>query len=208
MPSPHDPPGHWAKSENCSTGASLPTAPRLLRWAERNGYAACLFSAEALKRDPQGAWTRLFTKNPSRSVYVFAAPDSVAAFVECLKEEHPLSYSRVRSFVCTKPGEVEIAMAKAGADVAKFLQRHAVSDLIEEDQPAEAFCKRAFDLFQEIEVRWQEGEYKKLGALAGLKENDVPGLRRVPADERVARINRDRNEDELSRLCRAAEEPD
>merc|ERR1712224_237684 len=166
MPSPHDPPGHWAKSKHCPDGFGLPTAPRLLRWAERNGYAACLFSAEALSRDPKGAWNRVFIKNPSRSVYVLAAPGSLATFAECLREEHPLSYSRVRSLVCTEPGEVQIAMPTAVPDVAKFFERNAAKDLVEEGQLAETLCTRAFDLFHEIEMKWQEGEYNKMGALA------------------------------------------
>merc|ERR1712086_1198236 len=97
---------------------------------ERNGYAACLFSAEALKRDPMGAWTRVFLRNPSRSVYIIAAPGAVATFAECVKEGHPLSYSRVRSLVCMEPGEAETVMPKAVPDVVDFLKRFVAKDLI------------------------------------------------------------------------------
>lgn len=208
VPSPDDPPGHWGKSHEGSveTGLGLPTAPRLLRWAERNGYAACLFSAKALQRDPHGAWTRVFTRNPSRSVYVLVAPGATDAFVQCVKEEHPLSYSRVRALACTKPQEAELAMSTAGKDVQSLLKRCVAKDLIKEDQAAEVLCKECFDRFKDIESKWQDGEAVKLGALAGLKENDVPGLRRVPVDQRVSRINRDRANDELSRLCRAGQQ--
>jgi len=210
IPSPNDPPGHWAKAENSpdSAGLGLPTAPRLLRWAERNGYAACLFAAEALEQDAEGAWIRVFTRNPSRSVYVLTAPGAVASFVACLKEEHPLSYSRIRSLVCTQPGEAQQAMLTAGTDVKAFLKRYVTADLTDQSKTAETFCQDCFTLFSGIEKKYQEDEFKKMGALAGLKEFDVPGLRRVPVDQRVSRINRDRDDDELSRLIKAAEEVD
>lgn len=208
VPSPDDPPGHWAKSHESSveTGVGLPTAPRLLRWAERNGYAACLFSAKAMQRDPHGAWTRVFIRNPSRSVYIMTAPGGIDLLVNCVKEEHPLSYSRVRSLASAQADEVEKAILTADTDMKTLLKRCAAPDFREEGQPAEAFCKGCFAHFQDIDAKWQENEANKLGALAGLKENDVPGLRRVPVDQRVNRINRDRANDELSRLCRAGEQ--
>merc|ERR1712188_186414 len=93
----------------------------------------------------------------------------------------------------------------SGQDIQNFYKRCVAKDPFKEDQTAEVLCKEWFERFREVEGKWQEGEAMKLGALAGLKENDVPGLRRVPVDQRVNRINRDRNNDELSRLCQAGE---
>merc|ERR1712070_485444 len=52
--------------------------------------------------------------------------------------------------------------------------------------------QRLFEMFKEKEDVWQEFEASKYMGIKNLKENDVPGLRRVPVDKRVERINRDR----------------
>eukprot|EP00913_Durusdinium_trenchii_P016942 g15927.t1 len=57
-----------------------------------------------------------------------------------------------------------------------------------------------------LKDRWQSLELKKYYGFQGLKENDMPGLKRMGVDQRVQRLDRDRNNDELARLLKKHEE--
>lgn len=233
IPSPGAPGGHFG----LKGAESVASAPRLIRWAEANGHAACLFSAEALARDPGRAWKRLIPNSGAHSVYIVVAPGAFSSLAAALKTEHALTYTRIRLVVPSrvqdaldvvprgKPvisektpllddgagnGLLKNAKPESTDDLTDFFRRRVAWAMPPEwERPDPTDVKVQYDtlfrLFAEVEDAFQEREYQKMDALSNLKENDVPGMRRIAVEDRVQRVNRNRHEDELSRLLKAAE---
>eukprot|EP00416_Gambierdiscus_australes_P007796 CAMPEP_0171141904 /NCGR_PEP_ID=MMETSP0766_2-20121228/141463_1 /TAXON_ID=439317 /ORGANISM="Gambierdiscus australes, Strain CAWD 149" /LENGTH=147 /DNA_ID=CAMNT_0011605657 /DNA_START=1 /DNA_END=444 /DNA_ORIENTATION=- len=130
--------------------------------------------------------------SPAKFVAVVVAAGGIGALGAALQPQHPLLYSRVRA-VCVQGGT-----ESAGGKVPKELEGAVVG--LPEDH------LRLFELLQELEERWQRREAGKYNGLRGLKENDVPGLRRISMEKRIERLDRDRNDDELARLLRKHEQ--
>jgi len=193
------------------------TAAPLLRWAEANGYAVALFSSAALQAAPADVWDRILRGSPARFVGVAVAGDMLPTLLTALSSMHPLLYSRFRA-VCVAGGE-----GPGGAAPADASQLLATGPQLPEDlrvhlrgamlrlPPAPAAPDRGsapqqlFELLLEREDRWQRIEANKYAGFQGLKENDMPGLRRMGVEQRIERLDRDRGNDELARLLRKHE---
>merc|ERR1719291_231425 len=213
VPSAGAPQGVWDAALAAGSGSG--TSAPLLRWAEANGFAMALFCGEG----PQGlspeAWDGVLGGSPAGCASVLVAGGMLPAVEAAMDKLHPLLYSRYRS-VCVAPpppgGEEPPAASSGGvaAEGSAELRQHLVRALLR--LPPEWARQDAFSAHQQLfeallrrEDFWSQNEVKKYAGFRDLKENDVPGLRRIGVDKRVERITRDRNNDELSQLMRKHE---
>lgn len=183
------------------------TAP-LLRWATSNGYSVAVFSAEALSAKPQEVWERVLTGSPASWVGVVAATGTVPLLREALAPLHPLLFSRYK--VIAAPWADGAASAEAGLATTGDLRIHLQAAIVEmpaawADLEPFAMHQCLFQALLEREDKWARQETNKYSGFQGLKENDMPGLKRLPMDARIKRLDRDRGNDELSRLLRKHE---
>jgi len=206
IPSSGAPPGAWNGHDS---------AAQMLSWAEANGYATALFSAQALEASPSEIWDRVLRGSPAGCVTVVVADGMLPVLQAALLPMHPLLLSRFRA-VCV-PSE------NGGGSARDFAQRllaqgpampdeihsHLRAVLVRIPSPVDrepwAWHEHLFELLQEREDRFQKTEAKKYAGFQGLQENDMPGLRRMPVEKRIERLDRDRGNDELARLLRKHE---
>lgn len=206
VPSRGAPFGSWDTDLPNGRGATVP----ILQWAEANNYAVAIFSSAALEAAPAEAWDRIVSGTPARHVVILAAArGSLDLLHAALEPVHELLFARFHMVAMPWEG---VTPASASPSLASSLPKPKALRLhlraVQMHWPLEwleleprLMRQRIFEMFKEKEDVWQAQEANKMMNIRSLKENDIPGLRRVPVDERVARINRDRNTDELSRLC-------
>lgn len=201
LPAPGSSWDTWDDSLSGDRGKSAP----LVRWAAANGYALCLF-APNFSAAPAASWDNVLRGSPARFVAVAAAGTAMPFLREALTPLHPLMYSRVRVVLASESEAAAAAISSASKEVRKHLERVTVP-MPQEWVNLEPFALHAC-IFQLLEERidiFQSAEVKKYTGFQGMKENDVPGLRRLPLDSRIKRMDRDRNDDELARLLKKHE---
>lgn len=203
IPSAGAPFGSWDTSLPDGRGGAVP----LMHWAEANNYAVAIFSSDVLRKDP-AAWDRILAGSPARHVVVLVATGELETLHTAMEPVHELLYARTH-VVSTPRGLASSATAVLDRpplpDKPQPLREHlfvAQAYWPEEWAAVEPkdFRQRLFQFLLEKELMWQEKEASKYCGLRNLKENDVPGLRRIGLQERVDRLSRDRNTDELARL--------
>jgi len=207
LPAAGAPPGAW----DATLGSGHGAAPALLRWAEANGFAAALFLPRAAGAGPpEQLWDRVLRGNPSKCVCVAVARGMLPVLEAALAPLHPVLYSRFRTVVVWDGGGDGVGGA-AGSHAE--LRAHLSAALVRmppawaASEPRVAH-QRLFEILVEREERWQRSQVKKYASFQDLKENDMPGLRRISVDKRIERLDRDRGNDELARLLRKHENED
>lgn len=203
VPSPGATAGAWDTSVDQVRGSAVP----LFRWAQANGYAACLFSAEALVEDPAGSWDRVLRGSPASQVSVIAATGALPTAAAALAPLHELLFARFRTLCAPFEGSDAQAWPPAWpAGLPSEFQEHLAAATTRapaawsSEEPS-SVLQKLFELLQLRQERWQRGEARKYADFQGLKENDMPGLKRIGLEQRVQRLDRDRGDDELARLC-------
>ncbi|CAK0896434.1 unnamed protein product [Prorocentrum cordatum] len=218
VPSAGAPRGVW-DAALAEGGVGAATSPPLLRWAEANGFAVALFCGEGPHGLSPKVWDGVLKGSPAGCASVLVAGGMLPALEAAMDQLHPLLFSRFRS-VCVAPslpggGEPSAAPGDGGAavEVSAELRQHLGKALLR--LPPEWARQDAFSAHQQLfeallrrEDFWSQNEAKKYAGFRDLKENDVPGLRRIGIDKRVERITRDRGNDELSQLMRKHERND
>mmetsp|Transcript_120371 Transcript_120371/g.374799 ORF Transcript_120371/g.374799 Transcript_120371/m.374799 type:complete len:314 (+) Transcript_120371:51-992(+) len=194
------------------------SAARTLSWAEANGYATALFRAEALEAAPSELWDRVLRGSPAGCVTILVASGMLPVVQAALLPVHPLLLSRFRA-ICAVPAD-STGAGCAEPDLAQQLlaglppgheelRSQLRSTLVRIPAPADGeprtWHQRLFELLQEREDRFQKTEAKKYVGFQNLKENDIPGFKRLPMDKRIERLDRDRGNDELACLLRKHE---
>jgi len=199
-------------------GASLGTwdagqgvLAQVLAWAEANYYAVVLFSGSAMQEDPANTWDSVTKACPSRYVTVLALRGAMPLLTAALSPVNPLLYSRLRT-VCEiweddMGGPPDYLAPGLPADLLQQLSTAVVSVPVTwaSFEPY-AMCQCLFGLLVDREEKFQKAQAKKYDNLTGMKENDLPGFKRLTMDERVGRLNRDRRTDELSRVMKQNEQ--
>lgn len=200
------PANSWDPSLPGSRGSAVP----LLRWAQANNYAMAMFAGQDLKGSPALAWDRVLRGSPARYVAVAVAEGMLSVVHEALSQLHPLLLSRFRT-LCVRSGDV-VAASRCREEQAwsPELREHLLGATVclpaaFEELGAQVARQRLFELLLEREERWQRTEMRKYQGFQGLKENDMPGLRRMSVEQRIERLDRDRGNDELARLLRKHE---
>mmetsp|Transcript_34082 Transcript_34082/g.89853 ORF Transcript_34082/g.89853 Transcript_34082/m.89853 type:complete len:339 (+) Transcript_34082:3-1019(+) len=208
LPSLSAPQGVWDAAACSGRGDAIP----IFRWAQANGYSACLFSAAALAASPTETWDRVLRGSPAGSVFVLAAAGALPMLAAALAPQHPLLYSRFRLAVA--PFESASAWPPAWpADLPAELVEHLAGAVLRapaawvEQEPRMAL-QGLFELLALRETRWQKSEARKYAGFQTLKENDMPGLKRMGVEQRIQRLDRDRANDELAQLLRKNEKVD
>merc|ERR1711879_388327 len=177
-------------------------------WADANGFATALFLAQALEREPQKAWDSVLKGSPAKFVVIVVGNDMMPSVQVALASMHALLFSRFR-VVCTVPGRDGSHGAGFSQSLPQDLKKHLSTALLQ--LPPELWSSTSDakvahqDLLQRVVTRQdklENVELKKYSGMQNLKENDQPGLKRLGVDERVARLDRDRGNDELARLCK------
>lgn len=195
-------------------GAWDPTAgPRgapvpLLQWAQSNSYAAVLFSAKQLAERP-AMMDEVLQGNFSKRVTVLVARGELPTLLALLAPLNAILYARMGT-ICIQADDgisadaaVDAITGAAGLPVD--LGAHLRTSLVQlptewAELDAHLMRQSLFMLLADRENRWQEGEAAKFAGLSGLKENDLPGFKRMPISTRVQRLDRDRGNDELAHL--------
>eukprot|EP00931_Biecheleriopsis_adriatica_P057665 TRINITY_DN34228_c0_g1_i1.p1 TRINITY_DN34228_c0_g1~~TRINITY_DN34228_c0_g1_i1.p1 ORF type:complete len:302 (+),score=68.34 TRINITY_DN34228_c0_g1_i1:71-976(+) len=183
-------------AESGSLGALM----MLLSWAEANGYATAVFAREALVSKPAAVWDQVLRGSPARCVSVLVGSGMLRYVQDALMPVHPLLFSRFRSILVRG-----VDVMEDFASLPKDLRAHmegctAVIPSSWESLDAQVAFQALFELLRDREDHWQQLELMKYSGFQGLKENDMPGIRRLGVDQRLQRLNRDRDNDELSRL--------
>lgn len=199
--------GAWDTGATGGRGDVVP----IFRWAQANSYAACLFSPQALFNAPAEVWERVLKGSPASSVSVLAARGSLPVVAAALAPLHPLLLGRFR-LALTPFGGDSCWPPSWPADLPQELAQHLRSITVqapaawasEQVRPAAAL-QALFEMLALREDRFQKHEAKKYQGFQGLKENDMPGLRRMNAEQRIKRLDRDRGNDELANLLRKNE---
>ncbi|CAE7620818.1 unnamed protein product, partial [Symbiodinium sp. KB8] len=174
----------------------------LLRWAEANGYASAFFSHQALCESPVDTWDRIVRGSPARHVSVMVAAGMLNVMEAALKQVHPLLFSRFRT-VCIHGGDTMEDFASAPVELRQHLEATTVALPSNwEGLERQVALQCLFELLRDREDHWAKLELMKYTGFQSLKENDLPGLKRMGVDQRVQRLNRDRNDDELARLLK------
>jgi len=190
------------------------SASSLIRWADTNGFSSALFLGQALDSAPATVWEDVLKGSPAKFVVVVVGTDMMPAVEAALSSMHPLLYSRFR-VVCTVPsrnGSHGVALSSSLEEGVKKHLKGAVMHLPSELWNSAGDARSAHQqLFEQVLTRQDKlanVEMKKYGGFQHLKENDMPGLKRLGVEERVAKLDRDRGDDELARLCKANCEDD
>ncbi|CAJ1376617.1 unnamed protein product [Effrenium voratum] len=200
LPGPGDA-GVW----DAHLGEHGSTEPMLM-WAEANDYACAYFGHEAFCTSPVEAWDRVVRGSPARFVTVVVGAGMLQYLQQALKNVHPLLFSRFRT-ICVFGSDT----TEDFDSLPQELRSHFKASIVTvpftwqklELQVAYQFLH---ELFRDKEDMWHTLELKKFAGFQALKENDLPGLRRIGLDERVKRLDRDRNNDELAQLLQKHEE--
>eukprot|EP00929_Paragymnodinium_shiwhaense_P020492 TRINITY_DN13648_c0_g1_i2.p1 TRINITY_DN13648_c0_g1~~TRINITY_DN13648_c0_g1_i2.p1 ORF type:complete len:321 (+),score=79.47 TRINITY_DN13648_c0_g1_i2:105-1067(+) len=204
LPGPGADWGTWDASLGEGRGDTVP----LVRWGLANGYAVAVMNGQAMQKAPAKTWDEIMRGSPARFVTVIAAGDAVRLLREALLPCHPMMYARIRGVFASQVQTPEPALPNttAAEDVEKQLGSVAVY-LPDEWLRHDAFVMHQcmMQLFEDRFGRWQDTELKKYMGFQGLKENDMPGLKRMPLEVRIKRMDRDREDDELARLLRKHE---
>mmetsp|Transcript_84326 Transcript_84326/g.149049 ORF Transcript_84326/g.149049 Transcript_84326/m.149049 type:complete len:300 (-) Transcript_84326:21-920(-) len=178
----------------------------LLRWAEANNYAVAIFSPQALKSQPSQTWERVVKGSPSRCASVVVAASMLCHFQAALEPVHPLLFGRFRT-VCIHAADSIQDVKVLPADLRQHMEVATVVMPPAWDQlDIQVSCQSLFELLRDREEAWSKLEVAKYSGFQGLKENDMPGLKRMAVDQRVKRLDRDRNDDELARLLKKHEQ--
>jgi hypothetical protein len=208
VPSAGAPFGTWDADLPEGRGASAP----ILQWAEANDYGIAFFSAAALEADPVKAWDRVLSGSPARHVVVLPAARGALDLVHAgLKPVHELLYARIHLIFMPWEGCLPASASPSLASTLpsqpkelraylRDVQSHWPAEWVELD--SRLLRQRIFERLKDKEDDWSAQEASKYMGLRNLKENDIPGLRRLGVDQRVARLSRDRDTDELSRLIK------
>mmetsp|Transcript_66559 Transcript_66559/g.138976 ORF Transcript_66559/g.138976 Transcript_66559/m.138976 type:complete len:306 (+) Transcript_66559:69-986(+) len=205
IPSAAAAPGTWDTSVKDASGLSVP----VFKWAQANGYAACLFSASALEADAGETWDRVLKGSPAGSVVVLAASGALPMLARALQPVHPLLFSRFRAALA--PFEARHAWPPSWpGQLSKELVAHLAAVLVRppadwEAQEPRKVLASLFELLALREGSFEKAEAKKYQSFQGLKENDMPGMKRLGVEQRIARLDRDRGDDELARLLKQNE---
>lgn len=206
VPSVGAPFGAWDTDLPEHRGASVP----IIQWALANQYAIALFSAAALEASPAYAWDQILFGSPAHHVVTLVAARGALDIVHAaMAPIHEILYSRARIFSMPwdlgLPSSASPSVATKLPEKPKELRNHLRHAQMQ--WPDEwAFLhphlmrERLFETLKEREDVWQLREASKYGSLQQLKENDIPGLKRIGIDQRVQRLQRDRDKDELSQL--------
>merc|ERR1712079_430040 len=128
---------------------------------------------------------------------------------------HALLFSRFR-VVCTAPGknggsEGLSQSLTSNPELKKHLNGVLLplsTELWNVSRDARVAHQRLIEQVLDRQDKLERVEMKKYSGLKNLKENDVPGIRRVGVEERVERLGRDRGDDELARLINKHEHDD
>jgi len=176
--------------------------PPLLHWAEANSYEVAVFKPEALKAEPATTWDRVLKGSPAGCVSVIVAAGMLQYVEAALLPVHPLLFTRLRTF-CVRGEDAMSNFSKLPGE----LQRHltgAVATLPAswEQLEAQVSFQVLFELLQERDEEFQNLEALKYSGFQTLKENDMPGLKRMGMEQRIKRLDRDRDNDELARLLK------
>jgi len=205
LPSAGAPPGSWDAKAGGGHGDAVP----IIRWAQANGYAACLFSAAALAAAPAETWDRVLRGSPAGTVFVLAANGALPTLAAALAPVHPLLYSRVRLALAPfegtnswPPAWPKELPAELVEHLAGIVLRAPAAWAQEEPRAA---LQLLFELLAIRETRWQQREARKYAGFQTLKENDMPGLKRMGVEQRIQRLDRDRANDELAQLLKRNE---
>jgi len=182
-----------------------------LQWAQSNEYAAVLFSASRLAEQPS-LLDEVLAGNFSKRLTVLVARGEMPTLLKFLAPMNSILYARMGS-ICIQADDgasadaaVDTITGSAGwpADLGVHLRSSLVQLPTEwAELNAHSMRQSLFMLMAERENRWQEGEALKFAGLSALKENDLPGYKRMPISKRVERLNRDRASDELAQLIDA-----
>lgn len=195
--------GAWDVSLSGGVGALAP----LLRWADANRFAVAAFTGQALSKSPGEAWEAVLKGSPARCASVLVAGGMLPTVEAAMAGLHPLLFSRFRN-VCVAPGSSGPSQA-VGPELQELRAHLANARLLLPaewaEQDAFAAHQQLFEALLRREDFWSRNEIKKYAGFRNMKENDVPGLKRMPVDKRVERIGRDRGDDELARLLRKHE---
>lgn len=198
LPAAGAPLGAWDPELENGLGAAFP----MLQWAEANGFAVALFSSAAIAAAPSEAWDRILIGSPAKYVAVAAAgKEGLLTLHAALEPLHALLYGRIR---CVITG----AVAMGGELPAKppELRGHLRSVQVQwpeggcQEMEPRLVRKRLVEIALKREDAVMKQESTKYAGLQNLKENDIPGIRRLNWQQRVERLDRDRNTDELSQL--------
>eukprot|EP00933_Yihiella_yeosuensis_P011850 TRINITY_DN11964_c0_g1_i2.p1 TRINITY_DN11964_c0_g1~~TRINITY_DN11964_c0_g1_i2.p1 ORF type:complete len:308 (-),score=64.51 TRINITY_DN11964_c0_g1_i2:449-1372(-) len=200
--------GEPANMFDSSLGERGALAP-MLSWAEANNYAIAIFSGEALKAAPADTWDRVLKGSPARYAAVTVAAGMFQSVAAALRSVHPLLFSRFRT-VCVRGSDTAQISNLKDHKLPEELTHHLQTALAElpsvwEKLDTQLYCQRLFEFLQEREDRWQVFEGQKYAGFQTLEENDMPGLKRLGVDQRVQRMDRDRDNDELARLLKKHE---
>lgn len=203
------PSGSWEpRLGGCGSSASL------LRWADANGFSSALFFSQHLETAPAEVWEGVLKGSPAKFGIIVVGSDMMPSLQVALSSMHSLLFSRFR-VVCTVPGRNGSHGAGFSPSLPQDLRKHLSGALVQ--LPLELWSspsdgKTAHqDLFERVlarQDRLENVEIKKYSGFQNLKENDMPGLKRLGVEERVGRLDRDRGNDELARLCHANLEED
>lgn len=205
LPSAGAPPEAWDAGLTVhGHGTMVP----LLRWAQANRFAVALFDSQVLSQAPTDAWDRVLKGSPARCASILVAGGMLPELEVAMSGLHPILLARFRN-VCLAPllngAAVMPSQPRAKTNISEELEVHL--SVVKLQLPAEWVEQDAFSAHQQLfeallrrEDFWSRNEIKKYAGFRNLKENDVPGLRRMPVDKRIERISRDRGNDELARL--------
>lgn len=197
----------WDASLPCGLGA----VPPLLRWAKANLYALALFSPQKLQAAPFKAWDAIVRGSPARYVSVLVAAGALPVLTTALGEVHPLLLSRFRNIVVSRHDSASSTAAMLSSSPLSSEHRDhfgaatVVLPAAWEQMSCSAGHEHLFQLLIMREERWQKTEMKKYTGFQNLKENDVPGIRRIGVEARINRLDRNRHDDELARLLQKHE---
>jgi len=178
----------------------------IMLWAEANDYASAFFSHQALSASPAQNWDRVVRGSPARHATIIVASGMLGCLQSALQSVHPLLFSRFRT-VCVFGADALEDFNAQTPELRRHLEASTVAipstwQLLE----TQVAYQYLFELLRDKEERWHTLELKKYAGFQGLKENDMPGLKRMGVDQRVQRLDRDRNNDELARLLKKHEE--
>jgi len=210
VPSPGAKPGSW----NADADPEVCSATPILRWAQANNYSAALFSSEALAKDAATAWDHVLRGSPASTVTVLAANGAMPIVGTALAPVHALLFNRFRTFCAPFDGHGNGKAAQWPPawpqGLPKELSQHLAATAVRapdawRGQRAGEVFRGIFEMLALREERWQRREGKKYAGFQNMKENDMPGLKRLGLQERVERLDRDRGDDELARILKRNE---
>jgi hypothetical protein len=206
VPSAGAPFGAWDTDLPENRGASVP----IIQWALANQYAVALFSAAALEASPADAWDRIIRGSPAHHVVTLVASRGALDQIHsAMAPIHEILYARARVFCM--PWDIGLPSSASPSAPTKLpekpkeLRNHLRQSQMQwPDEWAllhpHLMRQRLFEMLKEKEDAWSSREANKYSGLQQLKENDIPGLKRLGVDQRVQRLHRDRDKDELAQL--------